>query len=70
MFKQLIHYLAKKTKQYNHLAQRNFTVLNFHAVFQFCLQIDKANIIERYIHCVNYKHYRHLFNISGIHKFH
>ena len=45
MFKQLIHYLAKK--------QNNITVctvLNFNAVFHFCLQINKANIIERYIH--------------------
>ena len=67
MFKQLIHNLAI-IKQ--HLAQRNFTILKFHAVFHFCLQINKANIIERYIHYVNYKHYRHLFNNSGIHKFH
>ena len=58
MFKQLIHNLAK-TKQYNHLAQRNFTILKFHTVFHFCLQINKANIIERYIHYVNNKHYRH-----------
>ena len=69
MFKQSIHYLAKK-QTINLLARGNFTVLNFHAVFHFCLQINKANIIERYIHYVNYKHYRHLFNISGIYKFH
>ena len=52
------------------MAQDNFTILKFHAVFHFCLQIDKANIKERYVHYVNYKHNRHLFNISGIHKFH
>ena len=67
MFKQLIHNLAK-TKQYNHL--ESLTILKFHAVFHFCLQINKANIVERYILYINYKHYRHLFNISGIHKSH
>ena len=51
------------------MAKRNFTVLQFHAVFHFCLQINKANITERYIHYVIYTHYRHLFNISGLHKF-
>ena len=45
-------------------------MLKLHAVFHFCLQINKANIAERYIHYVNYKHYRHLSNISGIHKSH
>ena len=70
MFKQLIRNLAKTMQYINHMAQDYFTILKFHAVFHFCLQIDKANIKERYVHYVNYKHNRHLFNISGIHKFH
>ena len=31
-------------------------MFRFHAVFHIGLQIDKANIIERYIHDENYKH--------------
>ena len=55
VFKQLIHNLANHSNITN-LAQRNFTMFRFHAVFHIGLQIDKANIIERYIHYENYKH--------------
>ena len=67
MFKQLTHIFCKNKAILTNLAQINFTILNFHAVFPFCLQINKANIIERYIHYVKHKHYGHLFNNSGIH---
>ena len=55
VFKQLIHNLAK-SKQYNQFGPKKFTMFRFHAVFHIGLQIDKANIIERYIHYENYKH--------------
>ena len=48
--------IVQNQSNVTNLAQRNFTMFKFHAVFHFCLQIDKADIKERYINLVNYKH--------------